>query len=120
MALNADLDRVRIYGDVSGFEDAIREVMHVGELETRDDDPEIVTEVVDVDLDYATLGPKYGGTVGEFDDAIEAGDFELDGEELLIAGERLAPEEFSLREERTYDGVGDMVETDAAVVIVER
>jgi len=119
LPLNAELDRVRVYGDVTGFEEAIREVMHVRNLHVREDDPEITTEIVEVDLDYATLGPKYGDTVSAFEDAIADGEFEHDGEELVIAGERLAPDEFQVREERTYAGEGDMIDTERAVVIVE-
>jgi valyl-tRNA synthetase len=120
LPLNADLSRVTVYGDVAGFEGPIREVMHVAELDVREDDPDIETEIAAVDLEYSELGPKYGGKVSEFDDAIAAGEYELDGDALHVAGEELEPGEFSVREERTYAGAGDMVETDEAVVIVER
>jgi valyl-tRNA synthetase len=119
LPMNADLDRVRVYGDVAGFEEAISEVMHVEELAVSDDDPDVTTEIASIDLDYSTLGPKYGGTVGEFDDAIAAGDYHLDGEHLELAGERLDPGEFEVEYERTFQGTGDLVETDDAVVVVE-
>jgi valyl-tRNA synthetase len=73
---------------------------------------------VDVDLDYSTLGPKYGGQVNEFDSAIADGDFDVDDDELHVAGETLAANEFELEEARTYAGSGEMVETDSAVVVV--
>jgi valyl-tRNA synthetase len=118
LALNADLDHVDVFGSVTGFEDAITGVMHVDELTLHEASPDITTEVVDVDLDYSTLGPKYGGQVNEFDTAIENGDFEVVDRELHVAGETIAADEFELQEERTYAGDGEMVETDSAVVVV--
>ncbi|QZA89302.1 valine--tRNA ligase [Salinarchaeum sp. IM2453] len=119
MPLNATLDDVIVYGDVTGFEDAITDVMHVNKLETTTDEAPITTEVVDVNLDYATVGPKYGGKVSEFDAAIEAGEFEDTDNGLEIAGETLAEDVYELQEERTYAGEGEMVEAGGAVVIVK-
>lgn len=119
MPLNATLDNVIVYGDVTGFEDAITDVMHVNKLETTTDEAPITTEVVDVNLDYATVGPKYGGKVSEFDAAIEAGEFEDTDNGLEIAGETLAEDVYELQEERTYAGEGEMVEAGGAVVIVK-
>ncbi|PSQ15935.1 valine--tRNA ligase [Halobacteriales archaeon QS_8_69_26] len=119
LPLNADLDRVRVHGDVEGFEDAIREVMHVRDLELLDEAPVVTTEIASIDLDYETLGPRYGGTVQEFDEAIAAGDFELTGDGLELAGETLDPDTFEVDRERTFDGEGDMLEAGDAVVIVE-
>lgn len=119
MPLNATLNNVIVYGDVTGFEDAITDVMHVNKLETTTDEAPITTEVVDVNLDYATVGPKYGGKVSEFDAAIEAGEFEDTDNGLEIAGETLAEDVYELQEERTYAGEGEMVEAGGAVVIVK-
>ena len=118
LPLNADLDRVRVYGDVAGFEDAIAEAMHVDELAVLDSAPEITTEVTGVDPDYSLVGPEYGGKVGDIDAAIEAGEFEQVDGELHLAGVELAPEMFEVEEERTYSGEGEMVETENAVVVV--
>jgi|AntDeeMinimDraft_5_1070356.scaffolds.fasta_scaffold00143_27 valyl-tRNA synthetase len=118
LALNADLGHVEVFGSVSGFEDAITGVMHVDELTVREDSPDITTEVVDIDLDYSTLGPKYGGQVDEFDSAIADGDYDVDGDELHVAGETLAEDEFDVEKARTYGGDGEMVETENAVVVV--
>ena len=133
MALNADLDRVEVYGHVTGFEDAIAEAMHVRSLETFDETPEVTTEVTGVDLDYSLVGPEYGDRVGDIDAAIEAGEFEVReaqrgsdsrtesdavDEELHVAGVELAPEMFEMERERTYSGDGEMVETENAVVVV--
>jgi valyl-tRNA synthetase len=123
LPLNEPLAAVEVYGDVSGFESAIRDVMHVDELTVRPeaDAPEMTVRVTDVALDYATLGPKYGERIGEFDAAIEAGEFDVgDDGSLHLAGAELPADTFDLERERTYGGDGEMVETDAAVLIVHR
>jgi len=119
LALNAELDAVAVYGPIEGFEGVVRDVMHVGELERLAEPPQITTEVAAIDLDYATLGPEYGAKVGEIDAAIDAGEFELDGEELVVAGERLGEELFEVEFERSYSGTGEMLETESTVVVVE-
>ncbi|NHN59842.1 MULTISPECIES: valine--tRNA ligase [Halorussus] len=118
LALNAELDEVAVHGDVAGFEDAIREVAHVRNLDVLAEEPETTTEIRDVNLDYETVGPKYGGTVGDIEAAIETGEFELDGDRLRAAGEILEPEEFAVERERTYAGEGEMLETESALVVV--
>ncbi len=121
LPLNAELDSVAVYGQIEGFEDAIENVMHVQELSVLDDEPEIATEVAAIDLDYATLGPKYGSKVGEIDAGIESGEYEIDEDAgvLRVAGEELADELFEVELERTYSGDGEMIETESAVVILE-
>jgi valyl-tRNA synthetase len=118
LALNADLDRVAVYGDVDGFEDAIASAMHVRAFERLDEEPETETRIVDVDLDYATVGPEYGETVGEIDAAIESGEFEIEDGELHVACETLGSELFEVERERTYRGDGELLQTEHAVVIV--
>ncbi|MFC7139279.1 valine--tRNA ligase [Halosimplex aquaticum] len=118
LALNADLDRVRVYGGVAGFEDAIAEAMHVDELETLDEAPEVTTEVTGVDLDYSLVGPEYGSEVGDIDAAIEAGEFEEVDGKLQVAGVELDAEMYEIEEARTYSGEGEMIETESAIVIV--
>ncbi|WP_254863526.1 valine--tRNA ligase [Halovivax gelatinilyticus] len=119
LPLNAELEAVSVYGPIAGFEDAIRTVMHVEELTILESEPEVTTEIASIDLDYATLGPKYGSKVGEIDDAIDDGDFEIDGDALCVAGEELEPALYEIERERTYVGDGEMLETDDAIVIVE-
>ncbi|WP_247731761.1 valine--tRNA ligase [Halovivax limisalsi] len=120
LPLNSDLDRVAVYGDVDGFEDAIANVMHVADLESLESEPEITTAIDSIDLDYATVGPEYGSKVGEIDAAIDAGEYDLtDDGSLAVAGETLDSDLFEVERERTYDGSGTMVETDDAIVIVE-
>jgi len=118
LALNADLDRVRVYGHVAGFEDAIAEAMHVADFAVLDEAPEVTTEVTGVDLDYSLVGPEYGSEVGDIDAAIEAGEFEEVDGELHLAGVELDTEMFEIEEARTYSGEGEMIETESAVVIV--
>lgn len=118
LPLNADLERVSVYGPIEGFDGVIRDVMHVGELDHLEDPPEITTEVGSIDLDYSKVGPEYGSKVGEIDAGIEAGEYELRDDVLAVAGEELAAELFSVERERTYSGDGEMVETESAVVIV--
>ncbi|WP_276272587.1 valine--tRNA ligase [Haloarcula litorea] len=119
LPLNADLDHVEVYGHVEGFADAVAEAMHVDRLETFDEAPDITTEVSGIDLDYSLVGPEFGSDVGDIDAAIEAGDYEIDGDTLVVAGEfELADEMFTVEESRTYSGDGEMTETDSAVVVV--
>ncbi len=121
LPLNADLESVSVYGPIEGFEDAIQNVMHVRELTVLEEEPEIATEIASIDLDYATLGPKYGAKVGEIDAAIDAGEYELDTEAgvLRVADEELEDDLFEIELERTYSGDGEMLETESAVVILE-
>lgn len=120
LPLNADLESVSVYGPVDGFEDAIQNVMHVQDLTVLEEQPEITTEVAEIDLDYSTLGPKFGSKVGEIDAGIESGDYEIDDDEgvLRVAGEELEDELFEVELERTYSGEGEMIETESAVVIL--
>jgi len=118
LPLNADLDAVAVHGDVAGFEDAIAEVMHVGELERLESAPAVTTEVVDVDLDYSLVGPAFGEAVGDIEAAIQSGDYAVVDGEMHVAGAELAPEMFELREERAYSGEGEMLDAGEAVVIV--
>ncbi|PSQ60427.1 valine--tRNA ligase [Halobacteriales archaeon SW_7_71_33] len=118
LPLNADLARVEVYGDVAGFEDAVRETMHVRDLDLLEEAPEITERVAAIDFDYSTLGPKYGEKVGAFDAAIDAGEYEIIDEGLRAAGETLDPDSFEVERERTYGGEGEMVETDGAVIVV--
>ena len=121
LALNATISRVEVYGDIEGFAPAIAGVMHVDDIESFDDDPEITTEISGVDLDYSLVGPEFGNDVGDIDAAIEAGDFDADGDTLVVGDEfELGGEMFELERSRQYSGEGEMGETDHAVVIVQK
>ncbi|MFT4946246.1 MAG: valyl-tRNA synthetase [Natronomonas sp.] len=120
LALNATLSRVKIFGHVGEFAGPVAEVMHVEEIEATEDEPEIRTEISGIDLDYSLVGPEFGSDVGAIDDAIEAGDFEIDGDTLLVGGEyELDEEMFGIERKRIYSGEGEMIETESAVVIVQ-
>jgi len=120
LALNASLDHVEVYGHLGSFAGAIQDVMHVGTVEAFDGEPDVTTEISDVDLDYSLVGPEFGEDVGVIDAAIESGEFEVDGDALVVAGGEfeLPGEMFEIERSRTYSGEGEMIETEAAVVIV--
>jgi valyl-tRNA synthetase len=119
MALNAPLSNVEIYGHVSGFEDAIADAMHVDAIETFDGEPDITTEISDIDLDYSLVGPEFGNAVADIDAGIENGEFETDGDTLVVAGEyELTEGMFEIEKSRSYSGEGDLLETEQAIVIV--
>jgi len=119
LPLNADLDHVEVYGDIAGFENAVAEAMHVEQLDTFEDAPDITTEISGIDLDYSIVGPEFGSSVGDIDSGIESGDYEIDDDTLVVAGEyELGSELFEIEESRTYSGEGEMTETENAVVVV--
>ena len=121
LALNEPLGRVDIYGHVGGFDDAIADVMHVETVETFDSEPDITTQISDVNLDYSLVGPEFGSDVGAIDAAIEASEFEVaDGTLRVADGEfELDAEMFDIEKSRTYSGEGELLETENAVVIVK-
>ncbi|WP_435073792.1 valine--tRNA ligase [Halorubrum sp. HHNYT27] len=119
LPLNAAVDAVEVYADVRGFEDDITGVMHVDDLTVHPDaDAPVETVVTGIDLDYATVGPKYGNQVGDIEAAIAQSEYEIDGDELHVAGVTLASDEFAVEEERQYRGDGELLEADDVVVIV--
>jgi valyl-tRNA synthetase len=119
LPLNADLEHVEVYGHIAGFESAVAEAMHVETLEVFEDDPDITTEISDIDLDYSVVGPEFGSDVGAIDDGIESGDYEIVDGTLVVADEfELDAELFDIEESRTYSGEGEMTETENAVVVV--
>ncbi|MEZ3114998.1 valine--tRNA ligase [Halobaculum sp. MBLA0147] len=120
LALNADLPEVEVYGDIAGFEDAVASVMHVDELTVSADAtaPQATAEIADIDLDYATVGPKYGDAVGDIEADIASGAYELDGDTLAAGGETLTGDEFEVVETHSYDGAGELIETESVVLVV--
>jgi valyl-tRNA synthetase len=120
LALNATLDHAEVYGHIGGFAAAIEDVMHVGTLQTFDGEPDVTTEISDVDLDYSLVGPEFDEDVGTIDAAIEDDEFEVRDGTLVVADGEFELDErmFEIERSRTYSGEGEMVETDTAVVIV--
>ena len=119
MSLNENLETVQVYGDISGFEDSIMEVMHVQNLEKLESEPETERKVIEISLNYSKAGPKYGDKVSEIEEALENEEWIIGDSRLEVADEHLKPEMFEVREERTYTGEGDMIETEKALVIVK-
>ncbi len=119
LPLNAELERVTVYGDVSGFENDIRNVMHVRELEAKEEAPEVESVTTGIDLDYSVVGPEYGADVPEIEEGIENGEYDLGEETLTVAGHELGPAEFTVERERRYSGDGELVETEDALVVVQ-
>ncbi|TKX77387.1 valine--tRNA ligase, partial [Halorubrum sp. SD626R] len=119
LPLNAELDAVEVYADVRGFEADITGVMHVADLTVHPDaDAPVETVITGIDLDYATVGPKYGDQVGDIEAALAQDDYEIDGDELHVAGVTLLADEFSIEKTRQYRGDGELLEADDVVVIV--
>ena len=119
LPLNAELDAVEVYADIRGFEDDITGVMHVVDLTVHpDEDAPVETVVTGINLDYATVGPKYGDRVGDIEAALAQGNYEIDGDALHVADITLTADEFSVEEERQYQGEGELLEADDVVVIV--
>ena len=119
MSLNEEIERVEVYGNISGFEDAIKEVMHVNNLEQLENEPETEKKVIEISLDYSKAGPEYGDKVSEIEEALENNEWMIQDGHLDVADEHLKPEMFEVREEVTYTGEGEMIETENALVIVK-
>ncbi len=118
LPLTAELDAVEVYADVGSFEADITGVMHVDDLTVHPDaEAPVETVITGIDLEYATVGPKYGDRVGDIESAIAADDYETDGEELHVAGVTLGPEEFSIEEDGQYAGEGKLLDDDVVVIV---
>ncbi|GGJ07088.1 valine--tRNA ligase [Halobellus salinus] len=120
LPMNEPLDRVDVWGDISGFEADISGVMHVEELNALRTRPEVESVVTGVDLDYSLVGPEFGSQVPDIEAGIEAGEYEVVDGVLHAAGAELNADMFEIEKERQYTGDGEMIESDDAVVIVHR
>ena len=118
LALNEELEEVEIFGNVTGFEDAIREAMHLQKLEQQEGEPETERKVLEIKLDYSEAGPEYGDKVSDIEEALENNEWNIEAGHLEVADEHLAPEMFEVIAERTYTGEGDMIETENSVIVV--
>ena len=118
--MNEPLARVDVWGDVSGFEADISGVMHVEELNSLDERPEIESVVTGVDLDYSLVGPEFGSQVPDIEAAIEAEEHAVVDGALHAAGAELDAEMFEIEAERRYTGDGEMIEAGDAIAIVHR
>ncbi|MDY6777623.1 MAG: class I tRNA ligase family protein, partial [Candidatus Nanohaloarchaea archaeon] len=127
MSLNESLDHVTVFGsrDLAEFRDAIRDAMHVDELEVREEMPAMEERIDEVSLDYARLGPRYGDQVKEIEEAVATpDDLEIeDGTlELDLDGETVELEEgedFEVSRSYTLsDARGELVEAENVAVVV--
>ena len=105
------IDHVQVYGDIEGFEQDIKQVMHVNDLENLSEKPSTEQTIVEIKLDYSKAGPRYGDKIGEIEEALENGEWMIDGARLEVANEKLKSEEFEVIEEHRYTGEGEMLET---------
>ena len=119
MSPNSELEKIQVYGKISGLEDAVKDVMHVKELEELENEPETEKKIIRISLDYSRAGPKYGDKVGEIEEALENNEYTIEAGHLDVAGEHLKPEMFEVEEERTYTGEGKMIETENTLVIIQ-
>ncbi len=121
MSPTAELNTVEVYGSIEGFEEAVKEVMHVDTLEVmdEDDEPETEDQIVEIKLDYSKAGPKYGDDVGEIEADLKDNEWMIEDGHLRAGGHLLKPKMFTVKEERTYTGEGEMVETEDITVVVK-
>ena len=120
LPLTAPIDAVEVYADVRDFEADITGVMHVGDFTVHPDaEPPVETVTTGVDLEYAIVGPTYGDQVGDIESAIADGAYEVDDDELHVAGVTLEPDAFSLEVDRRYTGDGELLEAGDVAIIVQ-
>jgi valyl-tRNA synthetase len=121
LSLTAPLGTVEVYGDVSGFESDISQVMHVEELVVAAGDPAVEEVVTGVDLDYSVVGPAYGSQVPDIEADVEAGTYELDRDAgvLRAGGVELDADAFDVEAERQYTGDGEMITAGGTVVVLK-
>ena len=117
MALNDKISSVKVFGDIRGLESAVKEVMHIDEIEIIDDSPELERKIKEIKLDYSEAGPEYGDKVPELEEALENNEFMLEDGRLEVADERLRPEMFKVIEEKEYSGEGTLIDGEVAVVL---
>ncbi len=117
-ALNTELEEVEVFGKIEGFEKAIKEVMHVKELEISDKSPELETKIKEIKLNYGQAGPEYGENVPEIEEALEQNDYQFESGHLEVAGHLLKPEMFKVIDEKVYTGEGTFVEGESISIVV--
>ena len=119
MSPTAELEEVEVYGDVSGFEDAIKGAMHVEKLVHSSGEPETENQIKEIKLDYSKAGPKFGNDIGEIEEALENQEWNIDAGMLEAADHHIPAEMYEIIEEKTFTGEGEMLETEKAAVVVK-
>ncbi|MFP4038697.1 MAG: valine--tRNA ligase [Candidatus Nanohaloarchaea archaeon] len=120
MPLNQELEKVEAFTDITGLEEAVKEVMHVEQLEIKEEAPELETNIKEIKLNYSNAGPEYGDKIGEIEEALENNEFMLESGRLEVAGEHLKPEMFEVVEQKNYTGEGELVETEGVSAVVKK
>jgi len=119
MSPTAELDEIEVYGNIKGFEDAIKGAMHVENLFHKSGEPETKNKIVEIKLDYSKAGPKFGNDIGEIEEALENQEWNIDAGMLEAGDHHIPAEMYKVREEKTFQGEGKMMETENAVVVVK-
>ena len=119
MSLSAELGRVEVLADISGFEGAVADTTHADSVVSVPDSDRLEKTISSIGLDYETLGPKLGDDLGEVDDALDRNDWSIDSGHLRVAGHMIAPENFTVEESREYTGEGDHIEADGVGAVVK-
>ena len=117
LALNTGLEKVTVEGDVTGFKNVICDAMHVQNLDVVDTIPDL-EQSIEIDLNYAKAGPKYGEKLTEIEAALETDAFRLDDGTLMVAGTELESALFDVRRQNRLASGGELIETDSCVVVV--
>lgn len=117
MALNDEIEIVEVFGDISGLESAVKEVMHIGEIKIMTESPELEKQIKEIKLDYSKAGPKYGDKVSKLEEALKNNEFMLEDGRLEVAEERLRPEMFKVIEEKTFTGKGSFIDGTVPIVV---
>lgn len=118
MAPTEELETVQVFGEIEGFEEAIKESMHVENLEILEEEPETEKKIQEIKLDYSKAGPKYGDDVGEIEEALENNEWHIDSGRLEAAGHHLPADFYEVKESREYKGEGKMLEEENLVILV--
>ncbi len=119
MALNAPLDRVGVYGPIDGFEEAIAQTMTIDTFERLEQQPTASERIVDIELEYSTVGPMYGEQLADIEQAIAEGAFSINDGTLSVASLELDSELYEPVIDRTFDTTGDVRELEDAVIVIE-
>jgi valyl-tRNA synthetase len=118
MSLNESLQRVEVIGDLTGMEEPVSEAMHVNTVVSVDPSDRISEKISGIDLDYESLGPKYGDQLQEIEEGIEKEGWNIDSGHLRVNGHMIKPENFDLEKKTVYEGDGDLIEHDNGLKLV--
>ncbi len=112
------LARMTVAGaNVSAYSDIIRDELNVKSVEFTDD----VSSVADSFIYLITpkIGARLGGALREIIPAVKRGDYELDGDKLIVAGQTLNADEFEKRLTVRGDAAAASLPDNTAVVVLD-